>query len=266
MKKFSLFNLFLLSATLFLCLLTGCGIPNYSPVSIMSVDIISSTKAVISGDVISLYSSELRQDEPKICFFYMIAPSSSSYYSNLVSAFSSSYVSNTNMNHISYSGSNQPFLTSRVTYNGNAADVGLYQFSIDSSNTDSDLYNNKLKSHLESFISGESDFTEILSDSYSSSFSFTLDNESNEIIFSFIDQSGSENKVYLKRFNNTVFSTDQNNDGSDYIGNEVPSGFNLDSSSNLSIFVFASVEAAFNDESFNNVLHSSLKIISEITL
>ena len=263
MKRFSVINIILLSATLILCLFTGCGIPNFSPINILSADL-RSNKAVVSGDIISLYSSALRQDEPKICFFYMIAPSGSSYYSSLVSSFSTSYVSNTNMNHISYNSSNLTFLTSRVTYNGNSADVGLYQFTVDSVNTDSAVYSS-LKSHLESFISGKSDFTEISSDSYSSSYSFDFDSVLNEFIFTFTDSSGSEKKIYLKRFNDTSFTANPDNDGSAFIGNEIPSGFNFDSDK-YSVLIFASAEAAFNDGSFNNVLHSSLKMIDDVTL
>ncbi len=259
MKKYKSSRLFIIFSIAALFLIS-CGIPNYSPINIFDTSFSSDGSVItISGDVISLYGNSIRSDEPKLCFFYTIAPSSASYISAFQTAFDNLFYSNTNFNVISYApnGQSSSFLTARVN---NGTEAGLYQFRIDESKSYSEV-----QKHKESFIAGKTDFTSVLSDALVSEFSFELKSDTKEIVFSFRDSAGDEHAVFLKRFNDTVFTSDSISGGSSYADNELPASLDT-STGSYSVYIFAASEVAFDSSSFSNVLHSHLRMIKEIVL
>lgn len=257
MKKF-LKGIFFLLITALILSLSSCGIPNYSPIdclysSFKTIDYYSKKEGYnfkdsyidIHGSIVtdtSLYNEILASQFPRICFFYAIVPENDeSYLTSLVSAFNSKYVSNTC--HDSFT-SDKRFLTTKIS-SSDSTEVSLYQFVP----SDNSLLNNV------SYIYGLNSFERYSSSELHSYVNFEFDKSTYQVNMYLNDPSGTEKTISLNRYNGKRFSKNSSTDGESFIGKEVPDVNNY-SESNLTLYIFYSVEVGFN--TYSNYQHTKL--------
>lgn len=252
MKKF-LKGIFFLLITALILSLSSCGIPNYSPIDCVytnfkTEDFVNGNSLSyidITGKIVtdtSLYNEILASQFPRICFFYAIVPENDeSYLTSLVSAFNSRFVSNTC--HEPFT-SDKRFLTTKIS-SSDSTEVSLYQFVP----SDSSLLNNV------SYIYGLNSF-EQSSTEFRSYINFEFDKSKYQVRLIFTDSSGnSKSEIILNRFNGKKFTKNSSTDGESFIGNEVPD-INNYADSNLTLYIFYSVEVGFN--TYSNYQHTKL--------
>lgn len=266
MKKFLNEGISFILITALILSLNSCGIPNYSPINCVgssyhtvpySTDTTSydfrESYISVTGDVVSdetLSAEVLSTQYPRICFFYIIAPTGATYLSRLQSVFDTRFKTNTCLQSINLT-SDRRFLETTVS-STDTTTIYLYQFTLDK-------YNNE---NRVSFIYGTDAFTRVTGGLYSY-VNFNLDQSTKnlQMIISNPDSSDDPLIYELNRFNQKAFTTDTALDGEAFVGNEVPTEF---ADQSLTLYIYYSVEVGFT--SYNNYQHTKLQLFKEISL